>query len=115
MSVANVPPRRNASTDTMMNAAEAIRATDITLRDGRKAALRKPRRQIAHQPRPLIGMAWRARSDTESWHRAAARSDPPAPKKVPARIARFENPAASISAPAVARTQITTRMRRERG
>src|SRR4051812_39512941 len=114
MSVANVPPRRNASTDTMMNAAEAISATDITLRDGLNAALRNPRRQIAHQPRPLIGMAWRARSDTESWHIAAARRDPPAPKNVPARIARFENPAASISTPAATRSQITTRIHGER-
>src|SRR4051812_21071361 len=114
MSVANVPPRRNASTDTMMKAAEAISATDITLRDGLKAALRNPRRQIAHPPRPLIGIAWRARSDTESWHMAAARRDPPAPKKVPPRIARFENPAASISTPAVTRSQITARMRGER-
>src|ERR1043165_9645045 len=55
LSEADAAGRRNASTATMMNAAEAISATHNTVRLGRRAALRNPSSEMVHQPIPLIG------------------------------------------------------------
>ena len=49
-----------------MNAADAISAAESTLRDGRNAALRKPSRDTAHEPRPSIGRRSRDRSHREN-------------------------------------------------
>src|SRR5689334_9830777 len=92
--------RRNASTATMMNAADAISAIDITLRDGRNAALRNPRRHTDHGLRPTIGTADRVRSDDEICHMAAASRLAPAAKNIGARKPRFADPTASIATPA---------------
>src|SRR5690349_15512282 len=50
LSFATAPERRNASTATMMNAAEAINVTHSTVRAGRYVVLRKPICDIAHHP-----------------------------------------------------------------
>src|SRR4051794_33303723 len=97
----------------MMNAAEAISAIDITLRDGLNAALRKPRRHRGQAPRPPIGTGCRERSDDDTWHIDAPSSAAPAPKNIAVRRLRSEKAAASITAPAAASVHLKISLRRD--
>src|SRR5688500_15046215 len=65
LSAAAAPERRNESTATMINAAEAINVMHSTVRPGRYVALRNPRRAMAHQPEPWIALRSFRRSQPE--------------------------------------------------
>ena len=71
-----------------MNAAAAMSAADITLRDGRYAALRNPSVDTAQAPRPATMRTSRARSHDEKKNMHAASNEAAAPKNRPVCAAR---------------------------
>ncbi len=85
----------------MTNVANAISATESTVRPGRAAALICPKRQSARAVGEGVGMAGARRSQSERPVNAAISAAPPAPKK-PA--VAFITPAAEAAVNASART-----------
>ena len=96
----------NASTETMMNVADAMSATGSRLRAGRWAAPRKARRASARQPWPVIGRGMvAAEHDAPPDSASTTSSSVPAPK----------NPSTFGIAPAAEAATISTAASERRG
>ncbi len=79
-SVAAAPDRRNESTATMMNAADAINVMQRTVRPGRYVAFRKPSRAMVHHPVPWMALRSFRFSQLERNETPATSSTTPPPK-----------------------------------